>query len=389
MVRTAIHPPMPRLAPFVALRYDPAVAGPLDALVAPPYDVVSAEEETRLLGRSPHNVVRLEGSSVASGADGHRAAATLLASWRADGVLVPTPPSFFAYEMTYLLDGRERTARGLLAALALEPWGGSVLPHEEVSRKPLGDRLERLRSVRANLSPIHVVLPGPSVRFSAALGDVALEAPMGEVLDEAGVRHRVWSCSVPDDVRAEIEPQRCMIADGHHRYTTALAFREEMRREHGPGPWDHVLAFVGAADDVPVLPFHRVVVGGAVRAPDVATASLVETLARLDDDLARVGVIRPTDGGAAYGTVDLGAPPPAVEALEPLLPHDEDSIRYVADPGEADASVRAGRAAGAWLLPPTTAARIRAAVDAGRRLPRKSTYFWPKPLTGFVLRPFD
>jgi uncharacterized protein (DUF1015 family) len=181
-----------------------------------------------------------------------------------------------------------------------------------------------------------------------------------------------------------------MIADGHHRYTTALAYRDEMRAAEGAGPWDHVLAFVGDADGSPVLPFHRVVVTGDLPEPRDTTASLATTLDALDDDATRGGVIRAAGGGAAtYGTLDLAAPPPAVEALERLLPTDEDAVRYVADPVEADAMVRSGAATGAWLLPPTTAERVRAAVEAGRRLPRKSTYFWPKPRTGFVLRPFD
>ncbi|MFM8998961.1 MAG: DUF1015 family protein [Actinomycetota bacterium] len=381
---------MPRLTPFAALRYDPAIAGPIDALVAPPYDVISAREEARLLARNPHNVVRLEGSAAASGEAEHRAAAELLAAWRAEGVLVGTGPSLYAYEMAYVLGGRPRTTRGVLAALEIEPWGGAVLPHEQVSTAPLGERLGRLRAMRANLSPIHVVLPGPSPLLGAAL-EVAMRAePIAEALDDDGVRHRVWSFAMDTAVAAEVGAQACMIADGHHRYTTALAYREEMRALHGAGPWDHVLAFVGDADDAPVLPFHRLVVRGALREPDAEEVSLAATLASLDDDVPRVGLVRTAGGGAVtYGTVDLGAPPPAVEALEPLLPADEDAVRYLADPAEADALVRSGDAVGAWFLPPTTAARVRAAVDAGRRLPRKSTYFWPKPRTGFVLRPFD
>lgn len=381
---------MPKIAPFVALRYDPAVAGPLDALVAPPYDVVAPEEEARLLARSPYNVVRLEGSTVECGDLDHRTAAELLRSWRADGVLVETEPSLFAYEMTYTFGGVARTTRGVLAALEIEPWGGSVLPHEGISRRPLGERLGRLRTVRANLSPIHIVLTEPVPRFAAALERAAGEPPSAEIVDDAGVRHRIWPFVMPREVGEELDARTCMIADGHHRYTTALAYRDEMRAAEGSGPWDHVLAFVADADASPVLPFHRVVVAGEVPEPHEKTASLATTLGLLDDDTPRVGVIRAAGGGAVtYGTVDLAAPPPAVEALEGLLPQEEEAVRYVADPEEADASVRSGAAAGAWLLPPTTAERVRAAVDAGRRLPRKSTYFWPKPRTGFVLRPFD
>lgn len=383
---------MPEVVPFVALRYDPAVAGPLDALTAPPYDVVSPEATGVLLSRSPYNIVRIEGDSTGAADGDHRAAGELLDGWRARGVLVPTERSYFAYEMEFPYAGTRRSTRGLLAGLGIEPWGGKVIPHEATSAKPVAERLGRLRAVRANISPIHVITPGPSPLLRARLEEVTSRPAMGEVTDDDGVTHRLWAFGPDAEVAAELSEQTCMIADGHHRYTTALEYREEMRAAHGEGPWDQVLALiVDASEEAPVLPFHRIVLKGSLPEPSKVTSTLEETLNALDDDAPIVGVISPGSGkgGVTYGVVELDAPPPAVEALEPLLPRDEDSVRFSPDAHEADRAVRMREAEGAWLLPPTTASRIRASIDAGRRLPRKSTYFWPKPRTGFVLRPLD
>lgn len=382
---------MPEVAPFIALRYDQEIAGPLASLTAPPYDVVSPIAARALLSSSPYNIVRLEGDASGGGEDDHRAAGRLMTDWRRRGVLVETHPSYFAYEMGFTLGGQRRTTRGLLAALGVEPWGGRVIPHEATSSKPVAERLGRLRAVGANLSPIHVIAPGPSPSLDSILRGAAARPPDSEVTDEEGVTHRLWSIDADEEIAAELRPQTCMIADGHHRYTTALAYRQEMRAAHGDGPWDFVLALiVDASQEAPVLPFHRIVVKGTVPEASRSTSSLDETLAALDDDSTLVGVIRPgSDSEVEYGLVALGGPPPAVEALEPRLPTEEDSVRFSPDPLEADRAVRMREAVGAWLLPPTSASRIRASIDAGRRLPRKSTYFWPKPRTGFVLRPLD
>ncbi|MFM7718963.1 MAG: DUF1015 family protein [Actinomycetota bacterium] len=380
---------MPRVSPFVGLRYDPSRAGPIDRLTAPPYDLLPPAALERYLAEDPHNVAHLEGGEVERSEAEYREVAARLADWRAGGVLVETESSAFALEMTYPLGERTARVRGILVAMGVEPWGGSVVPHERTSAKPVGDRLRLLRIVGANLSPIHAILPGPSPRLADALGAACGSPALVETTDEEGVAHRLWPLEPAAELRGELEGQSCMIADGHHRYTTALAYREEMRAREGAGPWDDVLTLlVDASEEAPVRAFHRIVLRGPVPEPDEATDDLAATLARLDDEAGVVGVIRPrSGGGVVHGIVRLPGPPPAVVALESLLPKAEEAVRFTPEPQVAEAAVLAG-APGAWLLPPTTAARIRDVVDAGDRLPRKSTYFWPKPRTGLVLRPF-
>lgn len=383
---------MPRIAPFVGLRYDPAVAGPIARLVAPPYDMLPDAILRRYLDRSPYNVARLEGGAGGAGEAEYRSAADLLRSWRAGGVLVQTPPSGFAYEMVFEEDGREVRTVGLLAALEVEPWGGSIVPHEKTMAGPVEDRLRLLRAIRANLSPIHAVLHDPAPLLSATLIDAMRGEPLAEATDDEGVLHRVWESPISDAVIAELGSQTCMIADGHHRYTTALAFREEMRASgRGAGPWDSILTLlVDPTEEPPVRPFHRIVREGPFPAPDESVADLGTLLARLDDDVPLVGLAVIGQGDQPeYGLVRLRGAPPAVAALDPLIPGGEKSVRFSHDASEADRAVRMREAAGAWFLPPTTTSRIGAVLDSGERLPRKSTYFWPKPRTGFVLRPLD
>lgn len=379
---------MPRIAPFVGLRYDSAVAGPLADLVAPPYDMVGDEALAALVARSPYNVARLErGTSGGTEAE-YRAAAEDLAAWRRDRVLTPTAEGLVAYEMTFRLHGHGRSVRGVIGAVDLEPWGGGIIPHEHVMAGPLEDRLRVLRTVRANLSPVHAILPGPSPVLGATLSRICADAPHAEV-DDAGVTHRAWWFSPDADLLAEIGEQRCMIADGHHRYTTALAFREEMRRSVGAGAWDAILMLlVDATEEPPVLPFHRVVAAAPRVVAGTEVLDLDALLAAVDDEALRVGLITRRDE-LEYRVVTLDGHPPAAAALEPLLPDAGDAVGFTQEARDAERSVASGRAAAAWILPATSATRIRSVVDAGERLPRKSTYFWPKPLTGFVIRPID
>lgn len=380
---------MPRIAPFVGLRYDPAVAGPLDALVAPPYDVLGDAALSERFARSPFNSSRLErGASGGTEAE-YREAAALLAGWRATGVLVETEPSLVAYEMRFRLAGVERRVRGVLGAVDVEPWGGSILPHERTMRGPVEDRMRLLRIVRANLSPVHGILPGPSPVLATTL-DAICARPADAAASDADIEHSAWWFTPPTTLLEEVAGQRCMIADGHHRYTTALAFREEMRAAVGPGPWDGVMMLlVDATEEPPVLPFHRLVDAPPAPIGGTPARDLDAILAAADDDACVVGRITRGADGPTYELVPLRGAPPAVTALEPLLPSDESAVRFTQDAAEAERSVASGETHVAWILPPTTAERIRSVIDRGDRLPRKSTYFWPKPLTGFVIRPLD
>ncbi|MEX0756233.1 MAG: DUF1015 domain-containing protein [Actinomycetota bacterium] len=394
---------MPAITPFTGLLYDARLLGPGSSLTAPPYDTVGIDAR-RALATDPHNVVHIDLSEERPGDDEHdnkyTRAASLLETWRRSRVLRPTPvPSTFVYEMRFELDGAPRSIRGLIATVELTPWGEGVLPHEEVMPGPVEDRLRLLRALRANVSPVYALYPGPRPALTAALDEAARTLPAIEVTDGSGTRHRLWTRPgpAPDPPSDDV----LLVADGHHRYTTALRYRDEMGSAHGPGPWDRLMMLLvdGATEDPPVLPIHRV--GTADPPGDVelrparnraeATRALsdgpVPTIAVLTSDEGRGG------GEPIWHTLVLHGPAPAVRALHQVPGFarqvEQGEIRFTHDAQEAEHAVRAGAARTAYLLPPTTPERIRDVVATGRRMPQKSTFFWPKPRTGMVLRPLE
>ena len=386
---------MPRISPFTGLVFAPAIAGPLDVVTAPPYDVIDEEERRAFLASSPYSVVHVDLSEGSGEHDRYERAAHLVGAWRAEGALVASPePAYFVYEMRFRLEARERRIRGLLCALELEDWGGLVLPHERTMPGPVEDRLRLLRATRTNVSPVYGTVAGPVPALAALLDEVSDRPPLGEVVDEEGVTHRVWPAPTAPVVAAELAELPLLIADGHHRYTTALTYRRERRAVDGPGPWDAVFALVvdAATEAPPVLPFHRLLEGPPPPLDGVRVHDLQEVLAEIDDDGMRVGVVR-RDGGALLHTVaTLPGAPPAVAALHERVlgtATDGAGVRFTPDAAAAEGAVRSGAASAAYLLPPTTTERIRAVVERGERLPQKSTFFWPKPRTGMVMRALE
>jgi len=386
-----------RVSPFVGLLFDPARVGPLDLITAPPYDVISPQERSRYLDASPHNVVRLDLGEERPGDDEvsnkYRRARDLLRSWREDGALVPTDgPSYFPYEMRFSYHGRPRTIRGLVCQVELAGRGGSIVPHERTMAAPVEDRLRLLRTVRANLSCILAVLPGPCEPLADYLAAFDAVPPAASVVGEDGVEHRLWVRDPDPQVPDWFADWSLMIADGHHRYTTALRYRDEMRAAHGPGPWDQVMMLVldAAISDPPVLPLHRIQRSGPVPTMGRRVRDLEEVLDSVDDERLTFGVAGREDGLLVHRVAELDGEPPTVCRLHegPLADLDRE-LRFTPDAVEAEEAVRSGAAVAAYLLPPTSASRIRGVVDRGGRLPQKSTYFWPKPRTGLVIRPLD
>ncbi|HUL85209.1 MAG TPA: DUF1015 domain-containing protein [Actinomycetota bacterium] len=393
---------MPRIGPFSGLTYDVAAAGPLDRLTAPPYDVISEPYRDRYRSGSPYNIVHLDlaqahpGSTREQAADPYEAAGERLRAWIAEGIFVRSPePMYFAYEMRFSLGGRRRRIRGLLCAMDLEPWGGDVVPHEQTMPGPVEDRLRLLRATGTHLSPIYGIISGPNEPLARLLDEVAGTPPPFAILDEEGVEHRMWPVAGTVDVPTWLAEERLLIADGHHRYTTALRFRLDLDADTGPGPWDQILTLVvdAGVQDVPVLPYHRLLVAGTAASDgprdEEAAPDLMSVLASVDDDTLRYGMAtRSEDGRLRFALHRLTGEPPTVAALhhqvlDRIAP--EDAIRFTHDAEDAAAAIRSGAAVAAYLLPPTSPDRIRAVVERGERLPRKSTFFWPKPRTGMVL----
>jgi len=442
---------VPNLRPFRALRFEPSSVGDIGAVMAPPYDVIDPATRARLIARHPANVVRLDLPADETGDqpdDRYRRAARTLATWRSDGTLRKDPhPSVYAYEQTYRVpdSGIERTQRGFFARLRLEPFGpeSGVLPHERTLSGPKEDRYKLLRATGVNTSPIVGLFDDARGGTGERLAAVAGGPPDVDVTDDDGVRHRLWALPASGDGPASIvagellaaaETGPITIADGHHRYETALRYRDERRMsrscEEDP-PFDYVLTLLVDAIGQPltVLPTHRLVRGLAAGVAAGALAGVGELFdtAPVAGSAELIEAFAPADGGAGSGgrgrfglwTRDGGAILTARRAaFEPHLPGGGDALRsldvtllevalerladldaeavaagaveYTTSAADAIAAVDADDGVdAAFLLEPTPVASIEAVAREGDVMPQKSTYFYPKALTGLVINPHE
>jgi uncharacterized protein (DUF1015 family) len=389
---------MPVLSPFSGLRPNPAVVGPLQDFVCPPYDVITERQRVALLERSPFNVVRIELP------DGHyEEAARLLSWWRKQGVLVRDPsPALYGYRMTTPGVGSPgRQTVGVIGALVLEPPGRGILPHEQTTPKAKTDRLELIRATRANTSPIWCLCSQPGL--TEALGPApAGPGTVAGAIDDEGNTHEIWPLvdrSVHHAVAAITAAAPLLVADGHHRYETALAYQAEQAVD-ATGPGSILTLVVELSEDhLQVLAIHRLVAGlpagahvldafGADFEVTPTAKSGTPLLAEMSTAGA-VGVLTPT--GAFLARPRAGTPSAAYDldsrrvdaALEALPPH---RLSYEHDVDGAVAAVRDGSADAAVFCRPATVSQIAATAHGGARMPPKTTFFWPKPRTGMVLR---
>ena len=409
----------PLLAPFLGERY--ASAERLSALVAPPYDVISRDERASYAARDPHNIVHLILPEAPPGGDRYARAAALLAEWRRAGVLAAdAEPAVYVMAQEFALpSGDRRTRIGMFAAVAAEPYETRrIRPHERTHTGPKADRLALLRATATNVESIFLLAPDPARTLAAALADVTKRPPDARAeLDS--VRIRLWVVMGEPASRLPLLASRLplYIADGHHRYETAVTYA----REH-PGA-DRVLAFIVSVGDegLTILPTHRIVFGGGRDATKLIAgwrtwfdvgrvapcADRIERLAELGRERTACLVAFPGAHDVSLVLkpgISLDAVPglgntPAVRALdvarvETLVVQAilgagtaTPSLAYTADPYAAFDAVRAGRAAAAVLLNPTKVEQVFAVADAGDVMPPKSTYFVPKVPSGLVLRP--
>ena len=399
---------MPRFEPFAGVRYDLDRVD-LDDVVAPPYDVIGPEDQADLESRSPFNVVYIDLAREEDGRDRYTTAGCRFDEWLAAGILRTDPePGFYAYRMGYHdPDGNSRQIAGVLGALEVSaPGEGDVLPHEETQHKIRDDRLQLLRACRTDLSPVWglSMADGLTHLVTGAGG-----APVARCTDEEGVHHRMWRLTQPAVVEAITETVASapvVIADGHHRYATALAHRDEVRaaRRKGGGDEDLLLALVCELTDgqASVRPIHRVI----ARLPEsfdlvAALEPFFEPIAAdppvtaLPDRMAEAGglglVLSPdrvwvlVPRKDTHGT-DGGSPPDAAlldEALATLPAH---TLAFDHSVDSVCATLASGEASAGVLLRPVDVRQIADTARAGRRMPTKTTFFHPKPRTGMVFR---
>ena len=395
---------MARFEPFCGIRYDPARVD-LGAVTAPPYDVLSESDRDQLAGRDPHNIVRIDVPLERHGPGRYDTAAATLHRWLDEGVLVTdVEPSFYLERMSFVDEsGTARSTVGVLGALeVVDPGKGEVLPHERTTPKARTDRLDLTRATEANLSAIW------GLSLASGLSSVLAEPgePLGELVDDAGVRHTFERLADPTRMAAvemAVGAAPVVIADGHHRYEVARTYRDERRALTGgqPGPWDLTLAYIVelAEEQLVVQAIHRLLAGlpagfdleGAllpwfeVAGPEPVTPLITRRLL----DNGALGLVGPDGLGRLLrprpGVFDSEAELDSAR-LDRALRDVPVTVTFQHGVDNVVAAVTERRADYGVLLRPVTVDQIEATANDNELMPPKSTFFAPKPKTGLVLR---
>ena len=418
---------MATILPFKGLLYNPdRVKG--DEVIAPPYDIISSEYKETLYKKSPYNIVRVDfGKELPDDTEENNKytrAGNSFEQWIREGILVrDEKPSFYAYEIDYRVAGEEKTLRGILAMVKLEELGKGVYPHEATHSKPKADRLNLMRACRANVSPIYSLYSSPEKITSNILRNIS-GAPYMKASDPDGAVHKLFKIS--DEAKIELITKELygkpiFIADGHHRYEVALEFKREMDKSGGgglprdpslPRPWDYIMMFLAntADEGITILPTHRMVRG--ISGKDNILGKLEKDFSirqcPLDTDIVRTVT---GEGKNAFGLYvhsedrwhvlqykgnSLGDIPSALRDLEVVVLHELilkrdlgiTDIAYEMDVEEAMGRVRRKDFDGLFVLSPTKVEDVERVALSNRRMPPKSTYFYPKLLTGMVINSF-
>lgn len=410
---------MALIVPFRGIRYNSDKVGDLAGVITPPYDVITAEDQEQLYRRNPHNFIRLEygktGPGKGSGEDRYTRAAAFLQKWLDQKALLrEEKPSFYLYRQTFTHQGALYHRSGLIAALKLEPYSRKViLPHEDTLASPKADRLALLRLCRANFSPIFGLFSDPARRFAEICAPLEQKAPLYHFSDHSGEEHQLWQvagAAAQEALTRLIAPQKVFIADGHHRYDTALRHAQEFGPESGPGS-GYVLAVLVPLEDpgLLILPFHRLLRGldgeqlallkEKVRerfktkrysAPDQLLSGLAAAAS------PALGLLLP-EGCFLLTTEEKQGPEELdVSLLKRLLldPIFDDTaaeryLDFTISGVEAAEAVARGKAQAAFLLKPTPVEAVTARAVKGENMPQKSTCFYPKLPSGLVVHHLD
>ena len=417
---------MAQIRPFRALRYDTEKAGAIEALVCPPYDIISEAEREALLQKSPYNMVRLE---LPRGDDPYAQAGALLKEWRDSGVLkTDMDEGIYIYEEEFsekVTYGEKKALRGMICRVRLEDFSaGVVLPHEETLSKAKEDRFRLMEATGCNFSQIYSLYQDPQHVTRKRLDALASTCPPRYEFSDGLVTHRLWVVNDPvsiEALRKDFADRKLYIADGHHRYETALRYRE-----HHPEA-DHVMMMLVDMEDpgLVVFPTHRLLselndfdpAALPERCGDFFAAELYSDRKGAEAALSEfynagqhafgyfdgaqwytllLQDIKVMDGilpemSDAYRHLDVSILHSLV--LERLLGIDRENmaaqknLSYTRSAEEAEQSVREGKSQCCFLLNPTRVEEIGAVAAAGEKMPQKSTYFYPKLITGLVMNP--
>lgn len=435
---------MVQVQAFSGWRYDLSQVGSLSDVTAPPYDVIGPEQQKELYEQHPCNIVRLILNRDEPGDEGDAAryqrAAEFLRRWQADGILIREhEDALYVYHQEFDWEGTHFVRRGFLGRLRLEEFGkGQVYPHEQTMSGPKADRLALTKACRTNLSPIFGLFPDPENAVQAPLEEVARTLTPLEATDHLGVRHRLWPVTDPAaiaQVQNLLRDKPVFIADGHHRYETACNYRNELREQgqlaEDNSPADFVLMhFVSMGDPgLAILPTHRLISGLPPITADDLQAAVgnhieLEELASGPDGAEEAWELMSADGGQdvfGFGTAAdnrwffarVTDPSPMLELapdhsdewrelgvsllhrliIDHLIgqkfPDAEPTCRYVHLMDEVNAGLSEGSCQLACLVAPAGMEHIEAIASTFEKMPPKSTFFYPKLLSGLVLNPLE
>ncbi len=440
---------MPDIAPFRGIRYNPAEVGDISRVATPPYDVISPEARDAFHDRHPHSAIRLDlGKGPTEGTEEtwYVQAGRTFAAWQREGILVRDPaPALYVYEQDFTLGHHRLSRRGVIALVRLEPYGqGSVFPHERTFIHHRRDRLSLMRACPAHLSHIFGIYGGPSAAVAAEQDEAMAGPPAVEAVDDEGFHHRLWVLTAPEAIgriAGALRGRPVVTADGHHRDETALAFREEcLALDADPAElrrrkvYNYTTMMLVSARDpgLVILPTHRLV----RTIPHEGTDRLLQDVGRLflvesrdlpegaEEDALRaclqemgwrgreapvfclyaggkeLYLLSATDGARAAAAahtdahtarLDVGLLHAALfrEVLRIPAEGETAQVSYTQDPRDAVARVAAGAERLAVFMNPTRVEQVEAVASTGLRLPPKSTYFYPKLLTGLVFNRID
>ena len=424
---------MPEIVPFKGIVYGPGVVGDADRLICPPYDAIPPSVQRELYDASPYNAVRME---LPMEADPYAAAAERLREWLASGVLQQDDePAIYPCTQTFVDEkGRELTRSGFFAGLRLYGFDeGQVLPHEKTLSGPKADRLSMFRKTGANLSSIFGLYADPSRSADEAVSEFCkTNEPFVDAVFQ-GVRNRLWRITdgaLVKKLQSVLAGLKVYIADGHHRYETGVAYRNE-RAASNPGhtgkePYNYILAYLSNIHDegLLILPIHRLVRGLEAFDPEAFISRLDRhfTVWELPGHKAMDDFLTSCPSCVAYGivlpgmtlgiTLDckpedaLSTPvPEALRTLSVVLLHDlvfgqilgitaeatakESNISYVKNEQEVFDKVASGEVQFGVILKPTRVEQVVAVAGSGEVMPQKSTWFYPKIMTGMVFRSLE
>jgi uncharacterized protein (DUF1015 family) len=420
---------MADVEPLRALHYDLERTGGLGDVVAPPYDVIDADERAELEARSPYNVVRID---LPVGDDPYETAAQQFAAWQCDGVIVrDEEAALWALDQTYTgPDGQIRKRRGFLARVRVEEYGpGRIRPHERTHPGPKEDRLRLTRATKANLSPIFSLFDDPAGTVSDALGGATAGEPWGRATDDDGTVNGMWRVADPiaiGTITDALKDTELLIADGHHRYETARVYADEIG---GEGPHRYVLMCLVSLEDpgLTVFPTHRLLRDLTPEQQEALAQAIQRDfdIRRLDSTTELAPLYGRAGGAVSMGYIDAHSRQPFMLTLkdqaiadaalsdhaEPyrrldtavlealilkqalgMTDHDIDHLNglgYARNFDEALGAVMTGDYDAAFFVAATPIEEVRAVAAAGESMPPKSTYFFPKVPTGLVFNPLD